>query len=217
MECDLDIFESKIKEVSRAILTKECTLEDVLTDIKECGFGLKQAWNALEKACQNFKCSKLKGRIGLTRGPNDQQCYVELMILNDIANLVLDVMSTALSKASDESLSNFFTPKAPKVEHKEGQKQHEDADMAEEVVLIESKKVEDVFLYIDPMTANKIHLLLPKEDSEFVGQEVNISLGPLSLDLRQKCWSLDLTFSKAPKGFSIPSETRCVLVRFLEK
>lgn len=214
MECDLDIFESKVKEISRAILTKECTLEDVLTDIKECGFGLKQSWEALEKACVNLKCSKLKGRVGV-RG---DQCYLEVMILSDVASLVLDVMTASLSKASTEQISSFFTSKAPEVVPRvPDSKERDDGDTMEEVVLVENKKIEDVEVYIDVRMQKRMHLFLPEEDMDFEGSVIDASLGPLSLDLRQRCWYIDLTLSSVPKGFSIPSQTKSILVRFAEK
>jgi hypothetical protein len=208
MECDLDIFESKMQDVARALLKKECTLEDVLTDIKECGFGLKQSWEALEKSCRNLRCSKIKGRVGV----RDSVCYIEVMLLTYIGELVLDVMSASLRKSSEESISNFFTSKIPKVVPKADRDKH---NLLEEIVLVPHQKVSKVHLHLDSFIIEKMHLLLPLENQKFEGSELEVSLGPLSLDLVEKCWSMDLTFSVIPKGFLIPSKTKCVLVRFI--
>lgn len=209
MECDLNIFEAKMKDITRSILTKECTIEDVLTDIKECGFGLKQSWEALENACRNLKCSKLKGRVGI----RDSICYVEVMLLSDVANLILDVMTTSLAGASEDMISNFFTSKIPDVIPVDGENEEK---LVQDLKTVQPSIVKDVNIYIDPMTNSKMHLILPKEDSAFEGSEIGVSLGPLVLDLRQKFWCIDLTLFGTPKEFLFPSRTKSILVRFSE-
>uniref|UniRef100_A0A6C0CGT1 Uncharacterized protein n=1 Tax=viral metagenome TaxID=1070528 RepID=A0A6C0CGT1_9ZZZZ len=92
MECDLAIFQSKLRQISGAILTKECMLEEVLLDIQSCGHSWNETWEALRKACSQLKCSKLKGRVG----SEENQVFLEVPILSDIATLIVEVMAGAL-------------------------------------------------------------------------------------------------------------------------
>jgi hypothetical protein len=92
MECDLEILGSKLKQISQAILTKECMLEEVLLDIQSCRYDWDETWEVLRKACGQLRCSKLKGRVASI----GDTVFLEVPILSDLASLIAEVMSGAL-------------------------------------------------------------------------------------------------------------------------
>lgn len=98
MECDLEILHHKLEQISRAILTKECMLEEVLLDIQGCGYGWEETWEALRKACSGLKCSRLKGRVGA----EGEKVFLEVPILSDLASLIAEVMAGALGVSGME-------------------------------------------------------------------------------------------------------------------
>ncbi len=101
MDCDIVVTRQKLRSAAKAILNKECLMEEVIHDIQKCSISIDNAWSSLEYAINNLSGSKLKGRVGIS---SSKYIYLEVPIVHEIGMMIIDIMGTAL-----DSKSIFFS------------------------------------------------------------------------------------------------------------
>lgn len=102
MSCDALIIRGKVGQIARHILAKECMIEEVISDIDECGLDTNQLWLALQYAIASLSTCRLKGRIKTIQGG----VYITIPVVTEFATTCADILGP-IEKQGDTS---FFPP-----------------------------------------------------------------------------------------------------------
>lgn len=105
MSCNSDILTSKVGDVVKAILKKECMTEEVIEDINTCNLSFSWVAGALKLQIDALSCSKLKGRF--MKDKESEKMYIEIPIVSQLAVMISDFLTTA----QPEENSVFFPPR----------------------------------------------------------------------------------------------------------
>lgn len=100
MDCDLLATEIKCKQLFNQTLKKEISLDDICNQIKNCQTPYEKTWLTLQKSFNNICCTPIKGVLGKQNVKNDSYYYVQVPIFEDIADIVIDVLSSSLLQLS---------------------------------------------------------------------------------------------------------------------